>query len=343
LSTVKPIRGCLLLAVTSITAMLVIPATAWATWPGANGRIAYVGIGGGVCGIDSIRPDGSGHRVLTRGCDREPSWSADGRRIVFVRHKEWNAGSSFNQVFTMRADGQNQTRITHDGDADFSPSFSPNGRRIVYLDTGGPDVSLVTIHRDGTHRDVLLRLKFSITGPESVSPTYAPSGQRIVFAGVVERRNGIHSEAIWSIRTNGSHLHRLTAPGQNRGRRCNSGCIDVFPYWAPDGHHIISWRCNGECHDREGGGPHPSIMRADGSYERKLHVPTGYFKPAVISPSGDLFAFDQVYGDCHSDPCWINIGIAPRAGFPAHDITHNDNHPYGRSDVQPSWQPIPQP
>jgi len=335
---VKPIRGGLLLAVTSIAAMLVIPATAGATWPGANGRIAYVGIGGGVCGIDSIRPDASGHRVLTRGCDREPSWSADGRRIVFVRDNEWNAGSSFNQVLTMRADGQDQTRVTHNGKPDFSPSFSPDGQRIVYVDTGGRDVSLATIHADGAHHEVLLRLKFPNTGPESVSPTYAPSGQRIVFAGVVERRNGLHSEAIWSIRTDGSHLHRLTKPGQNRGHRCNSECFDVFPYWAPDGHHIIFWRCSSDCDY----GPDLSIMRADGSHERKLawQVPTGYFKPSVISPSGDLFAFDQTYGDCHVS-CHINIAIAPRTGFPAHDITHND--PYGRSDVQPSWQPIPRP
>ncbi len=320
--------------------MLVIPATAGATWPGANGRIAYVGIGT-VQGIDSIRPDGSGHRVLTRDRDREPSWSADGRRIVFVRDNEWNAGSSFNQVFTMRADGQDQTRVTHDGEADFSPSFSPDGRRIVYVDTGGRGVSLATIRPDGTHRDVLLRLKFSIAspGPQSVSPTYAPSGQRIVFAGVVERRNGLHREAIWSIRTDGSHLHRLTTPGQNRGRRCNSGCIDVFPYWAPDGHHILFWHCSSDCDLANA--PRLSIMRADGSHERRLswRVPAGYLTPSVISPSGDLFAFADYDGDCHID-CLINIAIAP-TGSPAQDITHNS--PDGRADVQPSWQPLPRP
>jgi Tol biopolymer transport system component len=336
---VKPIRGGLLLAVTSIAAILVFPATGWATWPGANGRIAYVGIGT-VRGIDSIRPDGSGHRVLTRDRDREPSWSADGRRIVFVRNNEWNAGSSFNQVFTMRADGQDQTRVTHEGKPDFSPSFSPDGRRIVYVDTGGRGVSLATIRPDGTHRDVLLRLKFSIAspGPQSVSPTYALSGRRIVFAGVVERRSGRHSEAIWSIRTDGSHLHRLTKPGQNR-RECRSQCFDVFPYWAPDGHHIIFWRCSGDCDLANA--PRLSIMRADGSHERQLswRVPAGYLTPSVISPSGDLFAFANYDGDCHIN-CLINIAIAP-TGSPAQDITHNS--PDGRADVQPSWQPLPRP
>jgi Tol biopolymer transport system component len=241
-------------------------------------------------------------------------------------------------VLTMRADGQNQTRVTHDGDADFSPSFSPNGRRIVYVDTGGRGVSLATIHPDGTHRDVLLRLKFSIAspGPQSVSPTYALSGRRIVFAGVVERRSGPHREAIWSIRTDGSHLHRLTKPGQNR-RECRSQCFDVFPYWSPDGHHIIFWRCSGDCDPANA--PRLSIMRADGSHERKLswRVPAGYFTPSVISPSGDLFAFANYDGDCHID-CLINIAIAS-PGSPMRDITHND--PDGRSDVQPSWQPIP--
>ena len=223
--------------------------------------------------------------------------------------------------------GQDQTRVTHEGKPDFSPSFSPDGQRIVYVDTGGRDVSLATIHADGAHHEVLLRLKFSNTGPESVSPTYAPSGERIVFAGVVERRNGLHSEAIWSVRTDGSHLHRLTKPGQKRGRRCDGECFDVFPYWAPDGHHIIFWRCSGDCDLANA--PRLSIMRADGWHKRQLawQVPAGYLTPSVISPSGDLFAFANYDGDCHID-CLINIAIAPRVGFPSQDITHND--PSGR-------------
>jgi hypothetical protein len=76
----KPIRGGLLSGVGVVVVLLaVLPATSWATYPGANGRIAYSCqtpeyVPPGIC---TILPDGSGIEQLTD-LGHSPSWSADG-------------------------------------------------------------------------------------------------------------------------------------------------------------------------------------------------------------------------------------------------------------------------
>jgi len=105
-----------------------------ATFPGANGRIAFIGYGDSSdpSGIFTVLPNGSGLRHLTSHVS-DPSWSADGRSLVYL------AGGG--QVFTMDADGGNQTQVTHGSVEKVKPGFSPNGRRIVYASaptTGDP-------------------------------------------------------------------------------------------------------------------------------------------------------------------------------------------------------------
>lgn len=71
----KTVRGGLLLAV-GLLALLVLPATGWGAFPGANGRIAYINEWPG--DIYTIRPDGSGTERLTNDVAPEGqlSWSA---------------------------------------------------------------------------------------------------------------------------------------------------------------------------------------------------------------------------------------------------------------------------
>ena len=57
-----------------------------ATFPGANGRIAFGDFAGRQ--IFSIQPDGRGRMRLThtaRRVNSQPAWSADGSQIVYVR------------------------------------------------------------------------------------------------------------------------------------------------------------------------------------------------------------------------------------------------------------------
>src|SRR6266446_6978439 len=80
---VKPRRRNLLVAITAVAALMMAAIPAHATFPGKNGRIAFVQDGE----IFSMNPDGSDVRQLTHlGPDNSaswPAWSADGKQIVF--------------------------------------------------------------------------------------------------------------------------------------------------------------------------------------------------------------------------------------------------------------------
>lgn len=123
----KTVRGGLLLAV-GLLALLVLPATGWGAFPGANGRIAYINEWPG--DIYTIRPDGSGTERLTNDVAPEGqlSWSASGYRLAYVRG---------HQLFTIGAHGETRPN-------------SPTRRRVSAVPTSRPTAAGSSL-RHGSH------------------------------------------------------------------------------------------------------------------------------------------------------------------------------------------------
>src|SRR3954451_12001699 len=75
-------------------------------------------------GVATIRPDGSGDRVVVKHAD-SPTWSPDGKRLAFVLK---------NAIWTARADGTDRRRvISLARGLPFDPAWSPDGKRIAYV------------------------------------------------------------------------------------------------------------------------------------------------------------------------------------------------------------------
>ena len=107
-------------------------------WSPDGRRIAFSGERDGDAEIYTMRPNGSGVRQLTFNngptqFDGDPNWSPDGRKIAFTSERDAVPATPFQvEIYTMRADGGDQTRLTFDDLSDFFPAWSPDGRKIAF-------------------------------------------------------------------------------------------------------------------------------------------------------------------------------------------------------------------
>jgi Tol biopolymer transport system component len=327
----KPVGGGLLSAVGAALLLLALfPATSSGAYPGANGLIAYEGPGGE---IFTISPAGGDPTQLTvnndQVRDRDPSWSADGRKITFVRGEGQPGGSG---VWVMRADGGRQHEVIETRRSDAWPYFSPGGGRIVFVDGN----ALSTVRTDGTH---LRRLVTGTPGDRGniLDPEYSPNGKRIVFAGVPKGRSYPYS--IWTIHRDGSHLRRLTRP--------HGDATDEAPDWRPDGRRIAYLHCTYEDarYGCLGSDQYIYSIRPNGSGKHRVQYASS---PPAYSPAGDRIAlFFWITDWPHSFPDTIvlcsDIYTIRAGGGDRRAVTHNcDGDPSGFA-AWPSWQPIPAP
>ena len=120
-----------------VTLTTVVAALAWsapaaeATFPGSNGRIAYTWLRGpdgdegfsgpGFVGVVSVRPDGTGRRLIARK-GLYPGYSPDGRRIAFIRAR---------RLWVARADGEGAHPVTPKGLLVEDYEWSPRGDRLA--------------------------------------------------------------------------------------------------------------------------------------------------------------------------------------------------------------------
>jgi hypothetical protein len=114
-------------------------------WSPDGTTIAYVGPDDGHS-IGLMAPDGSNQRTLPvpPGYVGDPSWSADGRCIVFTGMRPEEGADSYNvrRVWSMRADGSDVMQLTPSntplGQHDEAPAYSPDGSTIAFASTRDP-------------------------------------------------------------------------------------------------------------------------------------------------------------------------------------------------------------
>lgn len=129
--------------------------------------------------------------------DSEPSFSADGHTIAFVREGD---------IYAMRADGSGQRQLTSGPEVDSHPLVAPNGRYIVFqrqISPGtGRDLFTVSVRGGASH--VLVA-----SPADEHEATFSPDGHTIVFVRTTETAGGSNDD-ILTVRPNGTWRRRLT-------------------------------------------------------------------------------------------------------------------------------------
>jgi Tol biopolymer transport system component len=115
-----------------------------------------------------MNADGSRMQQLTANTldDDYPSWSPDGRRLVFSRDFDPRPMEVDYDLFTMRADGSRQRNLTRSpGINDRDGDWSPDGRRIAFDSDRDGEFEIYRMRADGGDQT---RLTF--TSPTSPGP-----------------------------------------------------------------------------------------------------------------------------------------------------------------------------
>ena len=141
-----------------------------------TGQIVFVRgnvVGKDFFGISVINANRTGEKPLTNLSDAQPTWSPNGREIVFSRSE--NRGLP--QIYVMDSRGANARSISGEHFNDRHPAWSPDGRRIAFVHArtlGQP--AIYTMNVIGGNR-----VRLSDCDADS-RPTWSPDGSQIAYS-----------------------------------------------------------------------------------------------------------------------------------------------------------------
>jgi TolB protein len=187
--------------------------------------------------------------------------SADDDRVVFHSSREDHTN---NQIYMMKAQGNQQFRMTYGTGSDIDPDVSPDGREIVFTSnqtTNGKNDIFLRDRRGDVHN--------LTKHPASDEwARWSPDGTQIVFGS---DRDGVFE--IYVMNADGQDVRRLTDPPK----------LGRYPSWSPDGQHII-FRS----------GIDIAMIAADGkgpAIPLTTEVAPSFAQMPAISPDGESVAF----------------------------------------------------
>jgi Tol biopolymer transport system component len=94
--------------------LILSAASADATFPGQDGKIAFTGDNyrQETSGIFAVAPEGGAQERLGPENAFSPSWSADGRRVIFVRYSGGGEREFTSDIYAMNAAGTGIRNLT---------------------------------------------------------------------------------------------------------------------------------------------------------------------------------------------------------------------------------------
>jgi len=277
---------------------------------GGAGQIAFASTRSGIPQIWIMDISGQGLKQVTTVQDGacQPSWSPDGKKIVYVSPCKGKQESYKNSgLFIINADGTGLTILPSHPAGDYDPAWSPDGERIAFTSLR-QDIPHIFVYNLTDHKIIRLSSQSTYDGHAS----WSPDGKTIAFATT---RQG--QPQVWTISatdTTGKTAAEFT--------KLSDGST-YTPDWShPDGDRIIY---------SEGSGPWLASREYPPSITSQVKIAEQIFP--VFSPrysmDGMWIVFEGVKSGNHE------IFIMTQNGS---QLTQLTNDP--AFDFQPAWRPV---
>ena len=286
---------------------LAVPSAANATFPGTNGKIAYIT---DEPKILLINPDGTGLEeiptplpAISQGLRVSP----DASKILYAGRIELLDPNGDPQVcddiYVINRDGTGNTRLTDSCRGSENFSWSPDGTKIVFTLNG----QIWIMNADGTDKTQLTHIGLSTKG----APNWSPDGTKIAYHDFSEIDSAFN---IFVMNSDGTGSTQLTHTTMGQFQ---------YPNWSPDGTKIAF------------DGPENSdyvirLMNADGSGQTQLTSATARFPS--WSPDGTKIVFSEIdngifIATISSDGTGMTRITTTHGNFPDWSILSSDTSP----------------
>ncbi len=291
-------------AVTSVIALALAlaPSSHAGTFPGANGRIAYVQNVNGTSQVFTMGPNGTDRRQVTNETAgaANPDWSADGRSLAF------DVGGTRIAVTDPNGGGE---RLLDAGANMVDPSWAPNGRTLAtsgvdYTPQGQiEDTSVYTLDAGGSGLHTRL-----FDGSDA---DWSPDGNWLLYRPTPATTD--FCPGIYAVHPDGSGERHVVDSYPDGAGACSGGGSD--PSFSPDGKKVLYVGPNGV-----------DIYRTNisGSGVRRLSSDSAPKSSPIYSPDGKTILF-----------------VTPKGTFTISSLRGGHERRLGGAISEPAWQPLP--
>lgn len=271
-----------------------------------------------------------------------------GGLIAFSNNRD--IGGNLREVYVMRVDGSNETRLTDNPSDNAYPRWSPDGQRLLFYSFREGNAEVYVMNVDGKQVRNLTQ-----NPGQDFDAVWSPDGTQIVFTSLRDNNREIYvmnadgsgqtnltnngaedAYAAWSPdstrivfqsnRDGNEELYLMNRDGSDLTRLTNAASYDGFPHWSSDNQYIAF------ASDRDGN-LELYRMRADGTeFFRLTNNPARDFFP-TWSPDGSELAF-MSDRDGNLEIYLLNVAAVLSGGEGLTRLSNN-----AADDYNPAWQP----